>query len=102
MTIDLNLIQFTNDFYNVVLTNGALLKLNRVNEDFIQNSSEIEIKGINIEIITEDETETVPCSSVIGLTNEYFTIQTEHEQYIGKCLNEENMRFCIIETVENE
>lgn len=100
MTIDLSKITFDNDFYSVMLTDGSLLKINRIDEDFMYAGHEIDVSALNIEITVPDETESIVCPSVIGLANDYFVIRTDYEEYLGHRLTEDNMRYCIIETVE--
>lgn len=100
MTINLATITFTNDFYIATLDSGDELRINRIDEDFIYQGSEVSLKALNIEIQLLDTEEVVKCPSVIGLENSYIKIATTYEQYLGTTLTEDNMQYCTIETVE--
>lgn len=100
MTIALDKVTFTNDFFTIPLPDGSQLVLNKVNEDFLAEEGECIIKSINIEIQTyEGDVFTCPCA--IGIGNERMKINTEHKEYEGAVLTPENMAYCTIEVYEN-
>lgn len=100
MTINLSEIVFENDFYRCVLPNDMVLTINRIDEDFIHLGEEIKVDGINIELSSEDNEQKIHCSSVIGLEQDYISIETDYTEYIGTCLSKENLMYCRIVTNE--
>lgn len=102
MIIDLSEIEFVYDFFSLPLPNGNTLIMNKVDEDFLINGDETIIKGINIVVALEDGSENVLCSSVIGMSNDYFTINSGYPEYVGKILTSDNMKYCTMEILENE
>lgn len=102
MTIDLSEIEFEYDFFSLPLPSGNTLILNQIDESILSNGKETEIKGINIVVAIEDESENVMCSSVIGTTNDYFTLTTGYSEYLGKTLTSDNMQYCTMEIAEDE
>lgn len=102
MIIDLSEIEFVYDFFSLPLPNGNTLIMNKVDEDFLINGDETIIKGINIVVALEDGSGNVLCSSVIGMSNDYFTINSGYPEYVGKTLTSDNMKYCTMEILENE
>lgn len=109
MTIDLSKVVFDNDFYSVALPDGlSTLILNRLNEDFATSDSEFALKIINFQIEKEVYDETSGESStvytkginVIGLSNNIYGIHTNHSEYEGTVLTEDNMKYCTLEIYE--
>lgn len=111
MTLDLSEIEFSYDFFTSVMPSGNQLVLNLIEEDFITNSTdeggnevetETKIHGINIFVeFLDEEQDNALCSSVIGTSNDYFELTTEHTEYLGKTLTTENMKYCTIEMYED-
>lgn len=102
MTLNLSEIEFEYDFFSVPLPSGDTLIMNKVDEDFLTDSEEVVVKGINIVVALEDGSGNVACSSVIGMSNDYFTINSGYSEYLGKTLNTDNMQYCTMEIAENE
>lgn len=112
MVLDLSEIEFTYDFFTSVMPNGNQLVLNLVDEDFIATSiddggntieTETKIHGVNIYVeFLDSEQDNALCSSVIGTSNDYFTLSSEHSEYLGQTLTTENMKYCTIEMYEEE
>ena len=102
MTIDLSEVEFKYDFFSLPLPDGNTLIMNQVDEDFLTNGDEVVVKGINIVVALEDGSENVLCSSVIGMPNDYFTINSGYPEYVGKTLTADNMQYCTMEIPENE
>lgn len=102
MVIDLSEVTFTYDFFSTPLPDGNTLILNKIDEDFMSEDKETVIKGINIIIALADGSTNMLCSSVIGTTNDYFTLNTNYEEYKGKVMTSDNMQYCFLETVANE
>lgn len=98
MIINLDSVEFDNDFFSTTLPDGSLLVLNKVDEDFLADEAECVVKAINIEIQREEEYITCPC--VIGIGNELMKINTEHKEYEGEVLTPDNMVYCTIEVYE--
>lgn len=102
MTVDLSEIEFAYDFFSLPLPEGNTLIMNQVGEDILTNGDEVVVKGINIVIAREDGSGNVLCSSVIGMLNDYFTINSGYLEYVGKTLTSDNMKYCTMEILENE
>ena len=102
MTVDLSEIEFDYDFFSLPLPDGNTLIMNQVDEDFLTNGDEVVVKGINIVVALEDGSGNVLCSSVIGMHNDYFTINSGYPEYVGKTLTSDNMKYCTMEIPENE
>lgn len=99
MTIELSKVNFVNDFFTTMLSDGSLLVLNKVDEDFLSGGAECIVKAVNIEIQQTDDT-VVSCPCVIGLGNDLMQINTEYTEYEGKVLTPDNMAYCTIEVYE--
>lgn len=102
MTVDLSEVEFDYDFFSLSLPDGNTLIMNQVDEDFLTNGDEVVVKGINIVVALEDGSGNVLCSSVIGMPNDYFTINSGYPEYVGKTLTSDNMKYCTMEIPENE
>lgn len=102
MTVNLSEIEFDYDFFSLPLPDGNTLIMNQVNEDFLTNGDETVVKGINIVVALEDGSGNVLCSSVIGMPNDYYTINSGYTEYVGKTLTSDNMKYCTMEIPENE
>lgn len=102
MTVNLSEIEFDYDFFSLPLPDGNTLIMNQVNEDFLTDEDEVVVKGVNIVVALEDGSGNIPCSSVIGMANDYFTIQSGYAEYQGKVLTSDNMRYCTLEIPDNE
>lgn len=99
MTIELDKVEFTNDFFSTMLPDGNMLVLNKIDEDFIIDGKECIIKSLNVEIQSY-EGEVITCPCVIGLSNDFMKISTEHTEHEGDVLTPENMGYCTIEIYE--
>lgn len=99
MIIELDKVEFTNDFFSTMLPDGNMLVLNKIDEDFIIDDKECIIKSLNVEIQSY-EGEVITCPCVIGLSNDFMKISTEHTEYEGDVLTPENMGYCTIEIYE--
>ena len=98
MTLFLENVTFDNDFFSIDLPDGGTLVLNKINEGFAYEGTDVLIDRINIEIDYEDSF--VPCSSIIGLGDEKIKINTEYIQFEGSVLTSKNMKYCTIEVYE--
>jgi hypothetical protein len=96
MTIELDKVVFTNDFFSTPLPDGSIMVLNKVDESLLSDDEFAEIKAINIEIWTYDE-DVIKCPCVIGLGNDLMEIKTNYTEYEGKVLTPDNMGYCTIE-----
>lgn len=102
MTIDLSEVEFTYDFFSLPLPDGNTLVMNKIDEDILIDEEEAVINEINIVVALEDDSENVLCSSVIGIANDYFTINSDYPEYVGKTLTADNMKYCTMEIPEDE
>lgn len=96
MTIELDKVVFTNDFFSTPLPDGSIMVLNKVDEDMLLEDASAVVKAINIEVWRYDE-DAIKCPCVIGLSNELMEIKTEYTEYEGKVLTSDNMKYCTIE-----
>lgn len=106
MLINLSEVTFENDFYEMELENGAGLTLNTVDEQFsyadeYDNPKVCMVNRINI-VYTDSEGVGYKCPSVIGISNDYTSLDTDYVEYEGQVLNMENMQYCTITTIEEE
>lgn len=101
MTIDLSEVEFTYDFFSLPLPDGNTLVMNKIDEDILIDEEAV-INEINIVVALEDGSGNVLCSSVIGMPNDYFTINSGYLEYVGKTLTSDNMKYCTMEIPENE
>lgn len=100
MTLYLENVIFENDFFYIDTPDGGLLTLNRLNESMkARDEMEAEVKGINIELQKPDG-DILPCSCIIGLSNDLLDIQTDHKELEGAPLTSENMKYCVINIYE--
>lgn len=99
MLLKLSEIQFDYDFFTAVMPNGGYLVLNKIDEDLKDNENNtLKLDWINIAVYLEDEV--IKCTSVIGMSNEYMSINTEYKELEGKTLSSENMKYCTLELFE--
>lgn len=100
MTIELDSITFTNDFFSVALPDGSTVIINKVDEDFItENDDECTVQAITIEVQDLDGN-IISCPCVIGMSNDIMEIATKHTEYEGEVLTPDNMGYCTIEIYE--
>lgn len=98
MTYNLSDAVFSNDFYFVELEDGAIIALNIIDEDILSSGEERVINAINVVYVSTDGIQEIT-SNVIGIDTPYYTITTEHKEYLGKVLNKDNMKYCKLEVV---
>lgn len=102
MTLDLSQVKFEYDFFTLSLPDGSTLIMNSVDEDFISAGGiETVVKAVNLVVVPVDGSDNIPCSSVIGMGNDYFDLSTGYIEYLGKILNTDNMQYCILEIKDN-
>lgn len=102
MTLDLSEITFTYDFFTTSMPDGSMLVLNKIDEDLLVEDEEAEIKAINIVVEPVDGGDNIICSPVIGIGNDYFIIESDYDEYLGKALTEDNMKYCTMELYEED
>lgn len=102
MIIHLDKIQFINDFFSVMLSDGSYLVINKVDESMRvqETDSDVEIKNLTI-FVVDAEGNSTQCPCVIGLGNDLMLIATEYTEYEGKVLTPDNMAYCTIEVYGN-
>ena len=98
MLLKLGEIVFDYDFFTTSMPNGGYLVMNKIKESLKHEEDTLELDRVNIAVYLEDEI--VPCSSVIGMSNDYLGISTDHKELEGKTLSSENMQYCIMELYE--
>lgn len=100
MQIALENIEFENDFYEIGLEDGNVLRLNKIDESLLSEDTITEVKRINIEKIVYMDNETEDhrnCVSIIGLSDSNVSILTAYNEYLGKPLDSDNMKYCVLE-----
>lgn len=97
MIIDLSQIEFFYDFYSLPLPSGDTLILNSVDENFTIDNVDTEIKCINLVVALEDGSASYSVPSIIGMKNQFFTLNTDYTEYEGKRLNIDNIKYCKLE-----
>lgn len=102
MTLNLAEIEFDYDFFSTTMPDGSLLILNKVSESLPSKNGEVEIKGINIIIQPLGAEEYLICSSVIGMSNDYLSLNSDYPDLLGHVLTEDNLEYCTMELFENE
>lgn len=100
MTYNLNSLVFENDFGFIDLADGKVIVLNSVNEDILAENGEAVISAINIVVVDKDGAQ-VTGINVIGMSDEYYTIKTEYDEYLGLVLNKENISYCTLEVKDD-
>lgn len=100
MTYNLNSLVFENDFGFIDLADGKVIVLNSVNEDILAENGEAVISAINIVVVDKDGTQ-VTGTNVIGMSDEYYAIKTEYDEYLGLVLNKENISYCTLEVKDD-
>ena len=102
MIIHLDKIQFINDFFSIMLSDGSSLVINKVAESLRvqETDSDVEIKALTI-FVVDAEGNSTQCPCVIGLGNDLMQIMTEYTEYKGKVLTPDNMAYCTIEVYGN-
>lgn len=100
MTYYLKEMTFTKDFCFIELNNGITIALNMLDEQISVDGAEADINQINIAVIT-NEGEQIKASGVIGMSNEYFSLNTEYKEYLGYILNKDNIKYCTLEVADD-
>lgn len=98
MIFDLSKIEFVNDMFSTDLPNGDLLVLNKLDEAFAVAgfTKEVKFNRINIEVVKADGS-SVPCISVVGMSDDYISITTKYSELEGSILSMDNLDKCFIE-----
>ena len=101
MTINLESVNFDNDYFATDLPSGVKLIMYSCDESIKDTGTgeDIPMKEILLVIEDVDGNQTL-CSSVIGIANEYFSLKSNFEEYQDKKLNIDNKNFCYIEVAE--
>lgn len=102
MTIDLSEVTFENDFFSSTMPDGSTLVLNRIDESMKSDDGSMSLNAITILVIDAETGDNILCSPVIGLGSDRLVLSTEHEEYLGKVLNEDNMQYCTIDIPEED
>lgn len=100
MTYNLNSLVFENDFGFIDLADGKVIVLNSVDEDILAENGEAVINVINIVVVDKDGTQ-VTGTNVIGMSDDYYMIKTEYDEYLGLVLNKENISYCTLEVKDD-
>ena len=99
MTIELKDIQFDNDFYFINFPDDSILYLNNIDECFTNTDGEEQVVNrINLELHKFDDTEQTlyidNVSNAIGIDNGTFMLNTDYDEYKGKVLTQDNIKYC--------
>ena len=102
MTIVLSEIEFTNDFFSTTLSDNRTIIINKVNEDFECSSGQhtCTIDSLLIQILDTDGETLADCTRIVGMSDDYISINTDYPEYEGQMLSSENMNYCEVEVYE--
>ena len=95
MRLYLNQVSFTYDFYSATIPYGGMLVINKISEEPLHK-----INGYNFVVYPSNSDVGYLCSSVIGSKNEFFEINTEEKEILGKTLDDDNFSKCYIDFFE--
>ena len=96
MTYNLDSIVFDNNFYVLDIGGGNTVIFNLVEEDIAVGSEVTEISGVNTAVV-DSEGVYHTSVNVIGLSDNFYSLNTEHTEYLGKSLTSENIKYCTLE-----
>lgn len=100
MTYNLSEALFENDFYELEISDGSTIVFNIVDEQMAVGAEELNINAINVAILTADG-RYVDGINVIGEGDEYYTLQSEYKEYLGKPLTKDNIQYCTVEVSDD-
>ena len=98
MIVDLSTVVFSNDLFTVEVEElNSTLILYRLNENFKSESAETSIK-VNRILVALADSDGVQhkATSIVGLSVDGVSIQTNVDEFKGQPLNSENMQYCSI------
>lgn len=100
MTLNLSELEFSSDFATFDLPDGNILYFYQINENIDNGNTDIKIDRIMV-VFSDvyNETDSL-CSSVIGFSNDVFSLDTAYTEYSGKILTTENIQYCTMEIYE--
>lgn len=98
MRIDLSTVTFSNDIFTVEVEElDSTLILYRLDEDFKSEEAEESTRVNRILVVLTDSLGVQhKATSIIGLSVDGVSIQTDREELKGSALNGENMAYCSI------
>ncbi len=99
MTYNLSEAIFVNDFYYIDREDGSIIALNLIDEDIQSGSAGAVINVINIAVVDTEGNQKI-CSNVIGMTNEYFSLNSAYKEHLGTVLNKDNIQYCTLEVFD--
>lgn len=111
MIIDLTAAGFTNGFFSAYTEAGNIILLDRLDEDFADqytlSGRECVIRQVLVEYVPVDQATGqagahVPCTNVIGLEDDYISIDSDDKTLYGQMLTPDNVGLCTITVKEGK
>jgi len=101
MTINLEAIKFDNNYFATDLPSGLRLIMYSCDESIKDDNTgeDVDVKEILLVLEDEEGNQTL-CSSVIGMSNDFFSLKSNVEELQDKKLNIDNKASCFIEVFE--
>lgn len=109
MTIDLSVTGFTNGFYSSYTEAGNIILLDAVDEDFNEQYTlsgrecvvrQVLVEYVLVDPITGEAGEHISCTNVIGLEDDYISIESADTSLYGQILTPDNVGLCTITVKE--
>ena len=100
MKYNLSEATFDNDFYAVDIANGNTIIFNKVDEQIVYNSEELDVNAVNVAVIDSDGNY-IDGVNVIGEGNDFYTITTDYKEYLGQPLDKDNIKYCTLEVSDD-
>lgn len=101
MTINLGAVTFDNDYFATDLPSGVTLIMYSCDESIKDSNTQEDVEIKEILLVIEDaEGNQTLCSSVIGMSNDFFSLKSDFSEMQDKKLNVDNKEFCYIEVAE--
>jgi len=84
---------FVNGSYSVPVTDSYFITFNMVDESYRNTGRDVVIKQMNVvaQLFTGDSVQQIVCPSVIGLSNDLLSIQSEDPTLNGRRITLDNL-----------
>ena len=100
MTYNLSDLSFVNDFAYLEISDGSTVVFNLVDEQIAVGAEELNINAVNVAVLDTDGNY-IDGVNVIGEGNEFYSLATEHKEYLGKPLDKDNIQYCTLEVSDD-
>lgn len=100
MTYNLSDLNFVNDFAYLEISDGSTVVFNLIDEQIAVGAEELDLNAVNVAVVDTDGNY-IDGVNVIGEGNEFYSITTEHKEYLGKPLDKDNIQYCTLEVSDD-